>query len=149
MSRTIIAPHADNWVDRGEPAEPKLALSLAHLFNRHADADQPWLLEHASAVLGMVAAGVTDFHIAGYLRAIARELPNQPSEPLPCLRATAVTLWHIAKAALVRDMAERVLNADGLGNEPTPKPLGEWLASRLLTPEELVRHSDEIRDQSV
>jgi hypothetical protein len=48
-----------------------------------------------------------------------------------------IAIWHIAKAALVRDFAERVLGGDVPPNVPAPEPLSEWLAARLLTPEEI------------
>jgi hypothetical protein len=136
MPPTIIAKKADNWVDRGEPAEPKLALVLAHVFNKHDALDRSWLLEHASTVLGMVAAGATDHHVMGYLRSVWRTLSDEPATP-PGTRMGAVALWHVAKAALVRDFAERVLQGEVPPNVPTAEPLSQWLASRLLTPEEM------------
>ncbi len=54
-------------------------------------------------------------------------------------RQAAIALWHIAKAALVRDVAERVLNSDLMNKPETPDSLGHWLAVRLLTPEELAQ----------
>lgn len=147
MPPTIIAKHADNWVDRGEPAEPKLALVLMHLFNKHHESDRPWLLEHAATVLGMVAAGATDFHINGFLKSLASEMPE--SEAPPTTRMAAVALWHVAKAALVRDFAERVLKGDVPPNTPTPDSLSHWLASRLLNPDEMADFEAEADDHSV
>ena len=142
MPPTIIYRNADNWVDRGEPAEPKLALVLAHLFDKHGASDQPWLLEHAATIRGMVEAGATDYHVTGYLRSIART--ESDSAP-PGTRMAAVALWHVAKAALVRDFAERVLAGEVPPNRPTGVPLSQWLASRLLTPEELRRFDADSR----
>jgi hypothetical protein len=138
MPPTIIARNADNWVDRGEPAEPRLALTLAHLFSRRGEAHQSWLIAHGATILGMVAAGATDYHVNGYIRSVARELDPVGDVP-PGTRMAAVALWHIAKAALVRDFAERVLSGDVPPNIATPAPLGEWLASKLLNADEMAQ----------
>jgi len=55
-------------------------------------------------------------------------------------------LWHIAKAALVRDFAERVLQGEVPVNTPTRDSLSHWLAGRLLTAEELARFEAEAGD---
>jgi hypothetical protein len=142
MKPTIIAKNASNWVDRGEPALPTLRRVLAHFFERFAAEDQPWLDEHANTILGMVAADATEVHIAGYLRSIAREIGLPQREPLGA-RPAAIGLWHIAKAALVRDFAERVLQGEVPVNKPTPDTFSHWLATRLLTEEELARFENE------
>ena len=59
------------------------------------------------------------------------------------VRIRAIALWHVAKAALVRDFAERVLRGDVPANEPTSDGLGHWLATRLLSPDELARFERE------
>jgi hypothetical protein len=133
---TIISRKADNWVDRGEPAGPKLASVLAHLFDRHAESDVSWLREQATTILGMVEAGATEVHVAGYLRSVARDLGYAAGSPAG-LRLVAVALWHAAKAALVRDFAERVLKGDVPPNAPSKERFSQWLAARLLSPEEL------------
>ena len=84
----------------------------------------------------MVAADATEVHIAAYLRSVVRQVGFPIGEPLGA-RAAAVSLWHIAKAALVRDFAERVLRGEIPVNEPTPDSFTHWVASRLLSPEEL------------
>jgi hypothetical protein len=48
-------------------------------------------------------------------------------------RPTAIALWHIAKAALVRDVSERVLRGEIPVNQPTPDSFSHWVASRLLS----------------
>jgi hypothetical protein len=72
--------------------------------------------------------------VASYLYRVLREL-DKPAPPRG--RITAIALWHVAKAALVRDFAERVLS----GQVPRPvassDSLSHWLAARLLTPDEL------------
>lgn len=147
MPPTIISRKAGNWVDRGEPANPTLRRVLAHFFERLDPADEAWLDEHAQTVLGMVAADATEIHIAGYLKSVARQTGHPTREALGA-RAAAVTLWHVAKSALVRDFAERVLRGEIPPNQATPDSLSHWLASRLLTPGELAeferegQHSD-------
>ena len=143
MLPTIISSKASNWVDRGEPAIPTMRRVLAHFFKRFDDADEPWLEEHANIIIGMVAADSTEIHIASYLRSVARENKIELPEPSGG-RPAAVALWHIAKAALVRDFAERVLRGEIPVNAPTPEPLSQWVARRLLTDEEFARfeHKD-------
>jgi hypothetical protein len=142
---TIIARKASNWVDRGESPLPTLRRVLAFFFERHAASDEPWLHEHALVVLGMVAADATEVHVAGYLRSVVRDVGTPTRDPLGA-RAAAVALWHIAKAALVRDFAERVLQGEVPVNQPTPDSFSHWVASRLLTPEELAQFEADARD---
>jgi hypothetical protein len=130
----LSASKADNWVDRGEPCEPVLARILAHYFNRHDPIDAPWNADHASAIRGLVEAGGSEVHVAAYLYRVLREL-GAPAPPRG--RTTAIALWHVAKAALVRDFAERVLAGDVPRPVATPDSLAHWLASRLLTSDEL------------
>jgi hypothetical protein len=145
VSPSIISRKASNWVDRGEPAGPTLRRILAYLFRRSPDNDAQWLGRHAEAVLAMVAADATEVHVAGYLRSIARELDLPHDEPAG-IRAAAIGLWHAAKASLVRDLAERVLSGEVPPNSPTEEPLSNWLASKLLSPQELARFEAEARN---
>ena len=142
MTPTLISKKAGNWVDRGEPPNPTLRRVLAHFFERLEPADEPWLEEHVLIILGMVAADATEIHIAGYLRSVVHEHGSPTREPLGA-RSAGIALWHIAKTALVRDMAERVLNADLSHPGPQTDALGHWLASRLLSPDELRRFEQE------
>ena len=142
MKPTIISRKASNWVDRGESAVPTLRRVLAHFFERFDPGDEPWLDAHAQTILGMVAADATEVHVAGYLRGVAGEIGSPKREPSGA-RPAAIALWHIAKAALVRDFAERVLQGEVPVNKPTPDTLSHWLASRLLTREELARFENE------
>jgi len=136
LKPTIISRKAGNWVDRGESPNPVLRRVLGFFFERRDPADDPWLDVHAQNILGMVAADATENHVAGYLNSVVRKTGSPQRVPLGS-RAAAVALWHIAKAALVRDFAERVLQGEVPVNQPTPDTLGHWLATRLLTPEEL------------
>jgi hypothetical protein len=144
MAPTIISRKAANWVDRGEPPNPTLRRVLAHFFERFDPADEPWLDEHVLIVLGMVAADATEVHIAGYLRSVERRAEFPKRQPLGA-RSAAVALWHVAKAALVRDFAERVLRGEIPVNQPTPDSFSHWVASRLLTPGELEQFEREAR----
>ena len=140
MPPTIIYKKAANWVDRGESPIPTLRAVLAHFFGRFDPADRPWLDEHAATIVGMVAADATEIHVAAYLKAVVDEtdLANGTERPTRT-RGVAISLWHIAKAALVRDFAERVLRGEVPPNKPTPDTFSHWVASKLLTPEELAR----------
>lgn len=136
MKPTIIAKKAANWVDRGEPAVPRLAVLLQFFFGLDSEQDRAWLEEQARAIEGMVAADATDRHISGYLRELGRQLGIEESV-LPSRRLASVALWSTAKAAQVRDFAERVLQGEVPVNAATPDSLSHWLAERLLDADEL------------
>jgi hypothetical protein len=138
MPPTILYKKAGNWVDRGESPNPTMRRVLTHFFERDPQIYDQWLDEQADIIVGMVAADATEIHVAAYLRSVVRDLGSPSREPLGA-RPTAICLWHIAKAALVRDFAERVLRGEVPVNEPTPDSFSHWIASRLLTPEELAR----------
>ena len=89
----------------------------------------------------MVEADASEVLIAGYLKYVARE---QGIEFPARARLASAAVWHIAKAALVRDAAVRLLNSDLVAQrDVVPPPLSAWLAERLLTPEELTQLSNE------
>jgi hypothetical protein len=142
---TIISRKSSNWVDRGEPAGPTLRRVLAALFSRDVNSDARWLGEHAEAILAMVAADATEIHVAGYLRSIASGLGHTGREARD-MRTEAIALWHVAKAALVRDFAERVLSGDVPANAATDDSLSHWIAGKLLTPAELAEFEAQARD---
>jgi hypothetical protein len=133
-----------NWVDRGAPADEKLLQVLAHYLGCPDAVDAPhsaWLREAARDVAGMVAANASEVQVAGYVRSVARSRGRLPEE-IRGGRLVAVALWHVAKAAEVRDRAVHALRAAGaLG--PTSAPLGDWLAERLLSREELAAYRAE------
>jgi hypothetical protein len=147
VKRTIISSKASNWVDQGRPPQRVMRRVLAFLFNRHTPEDEPWLESHANTIVGMVAADASEVHVANYLRSLA---PNEQGDTgrSDKPRLAGIALWHIAKAALVRDFAERVLQGDVPVNEPTPDSFSHWVASRLLTPEELARYEASRRETS-
>jgi hypothetical protein len=135
MPPTIINKKASNWVDRGESPHATIERVLAR-FLGHNSADQPiWFRQQSEALVGMVAADATEVHLTGFLRTL---LPNAGAAyDSATIRAAAISIWHIAKAALVRDFAERVVSGEVPANTPTQDSLSHWLASRLLTPEQL------------
>ena len=133
----MTSTKASNWVDRGEPTTPVVQRSLAFFFDRHDAADTVWLSEAAQTLVGMVEADASEIQMAGYLKYVARA----QGIPFPThARLTSVAVWHIAKAALVRDAAERLLNSELVHQRDRVRPpLSAWLAERLLTPDELAR----------
>jgi hypothetical protein len=156
MMHTIIDKKASNWVDRGEAPNATLRRVLARYFDRREPEDAAWLEEQALTVLGMVAADATEVHIAGFLRSITSDAaplaPYQDDATAETrepswnelrgsahARATGIALWHVAKAALVRDLAERVFRGEIPPIDATPDSLGHWIAGRLLSAEELAR----------
>jgi hypothetical protein len=139
---TIISRNASNWVDRGESPNATIRRVLAHYFERLDSDSVPWLDEHSAIIIGMVQADATEVHIVGYLKSIARESGFPEGEPRGA-REAAVALWHVAKAALVRDFAERVLRGEVPVNEPTPDSFSHWVATKLLSPEELAFFEEE------
>ena len=130
---------ASSWVDRGESAIPKLRQSLSYYFERFDAEAESFLDEHATIVYGMVAADSTDVHIAMYLRGVVREVGFPNRQPLGT-RLFAISMWHIAKVALVRDAAERTLRNNAAKAGEAPETLANWLAERLMTPDELLEH---------
>ena len=118
---------------------------LAHFFERQDPKFADWLDEQALIIAGMVAADATEVHVAGYLRSVVREIGTPTREPLGA-RPAAIALWHIAKAALVRDFAERVLRGEIPVNQPTEDTFSHWVATRLLSAEELARYESETPD---
>ncbi len=137
----LSSKKASNWVDRGEPAEPKLRQTLAHYFGCPEAAKEPpdWLTQAVADVVGMVAADASEVQLAAHVRALAAARGRTPEEARGA-RAAAVALWHAAKAAEVRDRAERVLRAVAASAPNTQPPLADWLAARLLAPGELAAY---------
>ena len=133
----MTSKHASNWVDRGGRPAPEVQRTLAFFFDRHGVIDAVWLKDASLTIVGMVEADASDVLIAGYLKHLARE---QGIEFPARARLTSVAVWHIAKAALVRDAAVRLLNSDLVNQRDLVlPPLSAWLAERLLTPQELAQ----------
>jgi hypothetical protein len=142
MPESLISEKASNWVDRGAPAGPVIARVLGFFFDRHGPEDHDWLALAAEDVIGMVAADATDVAVAGYLKSVARsrgiEFPARA-------RQVSISCWHIAKAALVRDRAEILLRRAPPTQAPQSAPLAEWVASKMLTPDEFAEFKNELR----
>ena len=142
MPPTILSKKASNWVDRGEAPHSTIERVLGRLLQQNPAHSRVWFREQAEIIVGMVAADATEVHLVGYLRTLF-PYDEQQARDSSDFRTTAIALWHIAKAALVRDFAERVLRGDVPPNEPTPDRLGHWLATRILSPDELARFERE------
>jgi hypothetical protein len=128
----MINSKASNWVDRGEAPEPTLSRVLASYLELELASHAAELQEYAGAVRGMAEADATEVQIAGYLRSL--ETSHLAAEhPARHRRAVAIALWHITKAAEVRDRALRLL-AEYAAAIPAPAqvPLSTWLSERLL-----------------
>ena len=142
MSPTILSTKAGNWVDRGEPPHATIERILGRFLQQNPAQNRVWFREQAEIIVGMVAADATEVHLVGYLRTLVPYDEQQARDSLD-FRIRAIALWHVAKAALVRDFAERVLRGEVPPNEPTPDRLAHWLATRLLSPDELTRFERE------
>ncbi len=140
---------ASNWVDRGEPADLKVRQIIAHFVGDpdSITANAPWLADAVRDVIGMAIADASEVQLAGYLRTLATARGRTVTDTAPP-RIVAIAVWHAVKAAEVRDRAERTIR--GLAGERSPEsqPLAEWLAERLLSPEELQLHTQQ-RDTRV
>jgi hypothetical protein len=127
----MINTKASNWVDRGEPPEATLTRVLAYYLELEPLANEARLQEYAAAVRGMAEADATEVNIAGYLRTL--ELTHLAAEhPARHRRAAGIALWHIAKAAEVRDRALRLASEHAATPGAARVPLSTWLAERLL-----------------
>jgi hypothetical protein len=93
-----------NWVDRLEPPEPEIARVLQRFLALDAERDAGAKAEYAHAIVQMVRANASEGEVANYL-AYVQQQRGQPVTPPPMRRYVAIALWHIAKAALVRDAA--------------------------------------------
>jgi hypothetical protein len=145
MPPTIISKKASNWVDRGEAPNATIERVLTRFLGIHV-ADRPaWFREQSETIVGMVAADASEVHVAGFLRTLLG--PESPPRDSDTIRAAAIAVWHIAKAALVRDFAERVLRGEVPPNEPTPDSLSHWLAARLLAPEQLAEFERRVHEE--
>lgn len=128
----MISDRASNWVDRGEPAEPKIARALRHFFSFDVRVADDTLLEYAGILVGMVAADASEVQVAAYLGHLEDGLGLERSSARH-RRLEAVAVWHVAKAALTRDRALRLL-AGGQAPDASAghERLSDWLAERIL-----------------
>ena len=127
----MINTKASNWVDRGESPEPTLTRVLASYLELEPSANAVRLQEYAGAVRGMAEADATEVNIAGYLRSL-ESIHLTAEHPARHRRGAAIALWHIAKAAEVRDRALRLVAEHEASPGAAHVPLSTWLAERLL-----------------
>jgi hypothetical protein len=126
----MISSSASNWVDRGEPPEPKIARALRHFLGFDAPMDDESLLSEACVFVGMVAADASEVQIAAYLGHLEDRAGLQRSAARR-RRLEAIAIWHIAKAALTRDRALRLLAGEELDLRAEDTRLSVWLAERI------------------
>lgn len=135
-----------NWLDRGDPPDPALVRVLAFYLGLDPATVGATLDEHATAIYGMVIADANELQVVSYLKRVEAASPLPPPER--GRRAAAVSLWHIAKAASLRDELHQ-LKARWRAEHPGPtEPLSDWLAERILNAPGDGRDAD-IRDPSV
>jgi hypothetical protein len=127
----MISDRASNWVDRGEPAEPKIAKALRHFFGFGVPVADDTLREYAGTVVGMVAADASEVQVAAYLGHLEDGLGLERSTARH-RRLEAVAVWHVAKAALTRDRALRLLAGEAPDATAEHERLSDWLAERIL-----------------
>jgi hypothetical protein len=136
MPSIIVPREAHNRVDRGDPDLPQLVTVLRYFLGPDRDIGDERLEDAARDIQGLVWGDATEQHVSGYLRRLGEELSIDENE-LPPRRMTATALWSIAKLAMVRDNAVPAREGRPLPEPVAPPPLSEWLAARLLSPEEL------------
>jgi hypothetical protein len=128
----MINSSASNWVDRGESPEPTLARVLSSYLELEPTEHQATLAEYALSVRGMAEADATEVQIAGYLRTLERQ-HLAAEHPARHRRGVSIALWHIAKAAEVRDRARQLLEEYAATVPAASRvPLSAWLSERLL-----------------
>ena len=128
----MISSSASNWVDRGESPEPTLARILSSYLELDPSTHAATLDEYARIVRGMAEADATEVQIAGYLRTLEGQ-HLAAEHPARHRRGVAIALWHITKAAEVRDRAQRLLAEYAAALPATARiPLSTWLSDRLL-----------------
>ena len=127
---------ATNWVDRGSSDLPELVTVLRYFFGPEREIPEERLQAAARDIQGLVWGDATERHVSGYLRRLGEELSIDENQ-LPPRRLAATALWSIAKLAIVRDTALRAAEGRPLPPPVRPPALSEWLATRLLSPEEL------------
>ena len=127
----MVSQSASNWVDRGEPPEPKIVKALRHFLGFEIAPGEAELEEQARVLVSMVAADASEVQVAAYLGHLEDEA-GRPRVTAAHRRLEAIAIWHIAKAALTRDEATRVQHEAGGGDLRAPPPLSAWLEERIL-----------------
>lgn len=83
----------------------------------------------------MVLSDASELQVGSYLRRLAEERGRSGDE-LRGTRVFAIALWHMVKAAELRDRAKRAVRMANAQQQAMQGPLDEWLAERVLSPEE-------------
>jgi len=123
-------PNASNWIDRGLPAERKLARCLAAYLGREVAGSEAALAPQAATLAAMVAADASEIQVASYLWSLEQEFGVEIPEG-PLRRTMAIAIWHIAKAAQTRDRLLSRADNPPLPATSTQVPLSQWLHERL------------------
>jgi hypothetical protein len=126
----MISARASNWVDRGESPEPKITSALRHFLGFDVAVDDAHLLKEARTLIAMVAADASEIQLASYLGYIEAQLGRARSDART-RRLEAIAIWHIAKAALTRDHALRLLDGQPADATVDHERLSDWLAARI------------------
>jgi hypothetical protein len=127
----VIFEKASNWVDRGEPSEPKLAKTLRHFFGFDVPVEDAQLQEYTRTLVSMVAADASEVQVASYLGYL-EDQHGRPRSSARHRRLEAIAIWHMAKAALVRDQALRLLRGEAYDATAEHERLSDWLRERIL-----------------
>jgi hypothetical protein len=127
----MISSKASNWVDRGESPEPTLKRVLSFYLHLELGPADAVLGEYAGVVRGMAEADSTEVDIAKYLESL-EEKHGVTEHEYRERRSLAIALWHVVKAAEVRDRALRLLQEYAERVETMKPRLSTWLAERLL-----------------
>jgi hypothetical protein len=124
----MISRKASNWVDRGEAPDGVVQRVLSSYLHLDSVASADQLQEYVRAVLGMVQADATEVQLGGYLSTL--EEAHGITDRLPRhRRSVGIALWHIVKAAEVRDRALRMLR-ERPEFTSSRQELSDWLLDR-------------------
>jgi hypothetical protein len=122
-----MTTYRGSWVERDDPIEPELSRVLAHPLG--LPHDDVRLHEHALAVRGLVEAGGSEVDVTKYVRRLFEPF-GQPQPDAVVARLLGVALWHLTKAGLVRNNAQRRV-AELVQQLPPEAPLSERLAAAI------------------
>lgn len=122
-----MTKYRGSWVERNDPIEPELCRVLAHPLR--LDRDDRRLEEHALAVRGLVEAGGSEVDVTAYVRRLFESLELPPPDAVVA-RLVGIALWHVTKAGLVRNNAQRRVE-ELVRQLPAEAALAERLAAAI------------------